>query len=284
MCHSARFNSWQRMGSFHADCHFATFHYVLHACLAKHMKHPWCTKTPKNKEQQQDVVTMPGQCVSVDQLKSSHPGLIAQMQGIPTKQCYNYATVFVDQYSKMSFVYLQKTSNSEETVQAKKAFEAFTQGHGVTRILHYHADNGIFADNKWRDAVRNSNQTLSFCGVNAHFQNGVAERHIHELQEHARSMLLHAHKQWPTAITPALWPYALCMANDLINNTPDLKSKREPIMLFSGSKVAIEPKHWLPFGCPLYVLANALQAGKKIPKWSNQARVAVYLGQSPQHA
>jgi hypothetical protein len=56
--------------------------------------------------------------------------------------------------------------------------------HGVT-VKHYHADNGIFADNKFREEVRESKQTLSFCGVNAHFQNGIAERQIRELQDHA---------------------------------------------------------------------------------------------------
>ena len=35
---------------------------------------------------------------------------------------------------------------SEETVMAKHAFERSTEQHGV-KILHYHADNGRFADN-----------------------------------------------------------------------------------------------------------------------------------------
>jgi hypothetical protein len=39
-----------------------------------------------------------------------------------------------------------------------------------------------------------------------------------------------------------------------------------------------------PFGCPAYALDGDLQNGKKIPKWVSRARVAVYLGHSPQHA
>ena len=61
-------------------------------------------------------------------------------------------------------------------------------------IQHYHADNGRFADNKFREAVAQKGQSLTFCGVNAHFQNGVAERRIRELQDHARTMLIHANR------------------------------------------------------------------------------------------
>jgi hypothetical protein len=54
-----------------------------------------------------------------------------------------YATIYVDQYSRFGFVYLQKTASAEETVKGKKAFEAMSRRHGVT-IENYHANNGIF--------------------------------------------------------------------------------------------------------------------------------------------
>ena len=57
----------------------------------------------------QDIMlpSMPGQVVSVDQLVSPVPGLITQMTGFITKQLYKYATVYIDQFSSFSFVYLQ---------------------------------------------------------------------------------------------------------------------------------------------------------------------------------
>ena len=97
--------------------------------------------------------------MSVDQLQSTTPGLIAQMRGFLTKRRYHYATVFVDQFSKLGFVYLQETSNTDETIQAKEACEAFSQARGVM-ILHYHADNGRFAEKGWMDHVRNKGQTI----------------------------------------------------------------------------------------------------------------------------
>ena len=57
-----------------------------------------------------------------------------------------------------------------------------------------------------------------------------------------------------------------------------------PEELFSGSKVVKGPKDWRHFGAPVYVLDNALQQSKKIGKWTERARVGIYLGRSSQHA
>jgi hypothetical protein len=178
---------------------------------------------------------------------------------------------------------LQKTTNADETIDAKESFERFARAHDVT-VQHYHADNGRFADNKFREAVRQKGQTLTFCGVNAHFQNGIAERHIRELQDHARTMLIHANRRWPKAVDAHLWPYAICMANEVLNSTPDITRKFTPIEAFSGTNIAVDPKHFYHFGCPVYVLSNAMQAGKKIDKWSERARVGIYIGPSLQQA
>ena len=81
-------------------------------------------------------------------------------------------------------------------------------------------------------------------------------------------MLIHASKWWPNAINAHLWPYALQMANDLINHMPDLRQKGLPIECFSGTKVTMNPNHWYHFSCPVYVLDDKLQSGQKINKWS----------------
>ena len=56
---------------------------------------------------------------------------------------YKYATVFVDQASKVGYVHLQKSVDADETVEAKIAFEAFMQTIGI-EVRAYHAENGIF--------------------------------------------------------------------------------------------------------------------------------------------
>ena len=52
----------------------------------------------------------------------------------------------------------------------------------------------------------------------------------------------------------------------------------------SGSTVNVNPKHWAPFGCPAYVLTDAMQDNKQIQnKWKPRSRVGIYLGRSPMH-
>ena len=249
------------------------------ACLfGKATRRPWRTK-PSKDAHESITITAPGQCVSVDQLESPTLGLILQLKGIPTKARYKVATVFVDHFSKLSFVHLQRSTSADETIIAKQRFERFASTYGIV-IKNYHADNGRFADNKFRESIdQTPGQTLSFCGVNAHFQNGVAERRIRELQQTARTMLLHATRRWPDAISANLWPYALRMANDIFNSTSNISTKQIPVNMFTNLKIATNPKHWFPFGCPVYVLDSKIQEGKRISKWASRARVGIYMGQ-----
>jgi hypothetical protein len=71
---------------------------------------------------------------------------MAQLKGVLTRTRYRYVAVFVDHFSGLLFVHLQKTITSAETLEAKAAFEAYSKSLSV-RIQHYHADNGRFADN-----------------------------------------------------------------------------------------------------------------------------------------
>ena len=71
------------------------------SCLiGKATRQPWRTKSPPS-AQSVPSVKGPGDCISVNQLQSTQPGLIAQLRGFTTKQRYHYATVFVDQYSSL---------------------------------------------------------------------------------------------------------------------------------------------------------------------------------------
>ena len=204
------------------------------ACrLGKATKVPWRTKG-KNNTGSIHPVTAPGQCISVDQLESTTPGFIAQLKGRATRNRYKYVTIFVNHFSGHSFTYLQKRITSDETVRAKVAYEAYAKSLGVT-IKHYHADNGRFADNAFLQSVAGCKQMISTCGVNAHFQNGRAEKKIRDLQDLARTQLIHAKHRWPAAVEVALWPYALQHANDMHNSTVTLKGQPAPIELFSQS-------------------------------------------------
>jgi hypothetical protein len=122
------------------------------------------------------VVTAQGECIAVDQLESGTPGLIGQLRGaILTRQRYKYTTVFVDYFSDYTYLYLHTNITSEDTLHAKHAFQAHTASFGK-KIQNYHVDNGRFQDIAYKEDCHRQGQILSYCGVNAHFQNGRAEK------------------------------------------------------------------------------------------------------------
>ena len=255
---------------------------VCSACeYAKATKRKWRDK-PSLRNHSKFPPTRPGQIVSIDQMVSPVPGLVAQLTSRLTKARYKYATVFVDQYSKVGYVHLQKTATAEETIEAKTAFEQYAKSNSIT-VQAYHADNGIFRANLWRQACSSSGQALSFAGVNAHHQNGIAERRIRTLQDSTRTMLMHSKHRWNDAIDTHLWPFALKEANAINNDTPLLhrRDSKSATHLFTGLEVHIQSKHQHPFGCPIYVLDSKLQEDKPFGKWKQRSRMGVYLGKPP---
>jgi hypothetical protein len=150
---------------------------------------PWQDKEGSSKHTV-FTATKLGEIVSVDQLISTQVGFIKQLKGRLTKQRYTAATVFTDHYSCLQYLHLMSQITSQETVEAKQAFEIFAEQHGV-QILHYHCNNGRFADNTFKQACESAWQRLTFCGVDAHFQNGIAKKAICDLCESARKQLLH---------------------------------------------------------------------------------------------
>ena len=82
---------------------------------------------------------------------------------------------------------LQKTQTAKETLEGKALFERKCATFDI-KVHHYHSDNGVFAALMWEEACATMGQSYSYSGVNSHFQSGVAERRIWELQGLARTM------------------------------------------------------------------------------------------------
>ena len=178
---------------------------------------------------------------------------------------------------------LTKNHHERRTVQAKIAFERYTQERGV-QIQHYHAVNGTFANKGFINNCQLNNQHLTYCGVNAHFQNGIAEKRIWDLQEATRTSLLYALHKWPRMLSVHLWPYAMCTGNEIMISMPTKYSDKSPQELFSSVNILPKIKHFHTFTCPTYVLDTALQGQHYLPKWKERARLGVYLGSSPNHS
>ena len=226
----------------------------------------------------------PGARVSVDQMVSAQPGLVPQVSGHLSRSRIYCATLFIDHHTSMAYSFLQTTTSQDETLNAKASIEKMACQYNV-KIKSYHADNGRFSEARFRDDCKQNDQSISFCAVGAHHQNGIVESHIKTFTLQARTCLLHAKRLWPEAITTMLWPFALQYCVESHNKFHLDKDRRSPMMKFSGVNEIPDISDFHPFGCPVFVLESKLQGNSKaIPKWDPRARLGVFLGHSPVHA
>ena len=151
---------------------------------------PWKSKrTPGTIRKKSEIE--PGDCVSIYQIVSAQPGLIPQISGYLTNMRTWGATICVDHVSDYTYVALMRYLTLDKTLLAKTSFERLANDGGVA-VKSYRADNGRFADKGFHDAVQDINQTIKFCAVGGHHQNGIVERNIKELTLISRTLLLHA--------------------------------------------------------------------------------------------
>jgi hypothetical protein len=131
-----------------------------------------------------------------------------------------------------------------------------------------------------------SNQTIAFCGVGSHHQNGIAEQKMKDITLVGRTLLLHAKRMLPEYISTILWPFAIKCYEDQMNNSTFGADGRTPFETLAGlDSTPINLSNFHTFGCPCYVLDHCLQSGGgKIPKWEPRARMGIYVGRSPSHA
>ena len=113
------------------------------------------------------------------------------MDGMFTKGRITVVSVFLDSATGHSISHLQISTGDEETLAAKRTYEITVDANGVT-IKSFYSDNGIYAEKSFTDDIKLSSQTIKFCSVSAHHQNGVAENHIGRLIRDTHTNLLHA--------------------------------------------------------------------------------------------
>jgi hypothetical protein len=73
-------------------------------------------------------------------LASPVAGFVGQNKGNFFRKKYKVGTIFVDHFSRLSYVYLQESTKGAQTLAAKQSIETYASTHGV-KIRHYHADN-----------------------------------------------------------------------------------------------------------------------------------------------
>ena len=256
---------------------------VCNCCqYGRQTRKPWRTK---GAEASLPIATAPGQIVSIDMMESRLPGFFAQLKGKLTNKRYVASIVFFDHFSKLLHVEHITDMTSESTVKACEAFEAKASDMGVPWIRRYHTDNGRFADNLFKKHCRLRKISITYCGVNAHHQNGFAERYIRKLSEGARTSLWHASLRWPKVITLHLWPYAIRQEAEIHNSLPCKGGEgKSPIEIFSSATARPKLSNFHTIFCPVYQLKPELASGNSLPRWNSRSRLGINLGRSPRHA
>ena len=258
---------------------------ICPSCVFGRMRRrAWRNKDPKSwRHIKKSEHSSPGAKVSTDQLVVAQPGLVPRISGRHTNERICGATGFFDHYSGYSYSALQTSLDGEQTLAAKNMFESHAASCGV-KVKSYRADNGRFAEKSFIDAISSAQQTIDFCAVGAHHQNGVIERHFQTLSSKARTILLHAKRHWPEMITVVLWPFAYKYAELLYNHFHLDKTGYSPIQKFCGTTEQLPLQDVHTWGCPCFVLDADLQTNKMLAKWEPRSRLGIYLGHSPCHA
>ena len=202
----------------------------------------------------------------MDQLEMSQPGIVPQTKGKLTNQKIIGTQNTIDHLSTLIHVHLMQDLTLESTISGKESLESFCQDCDVT-LKKIRADNGRFADTDFMNHVHLRRQSIELCGVGAHHQNSVAERMNRTLTEKSQTILLHAKRLWPEAISVALWPLAILYAAYLYNYFSFDNDRLAPIEKFCKTKSHTNVFNIHPWGCPVYILDEKLQNGQKIPRW-----------------
>ncbi len=173
-----------------------------------------------------------------------------------------------------------------ETLLARLAFKKLCAKADCS-VKHYQADNGRFSDKEFLPACNNLNQTIEFCGVGAHHQNGIIKNKNKQLTQTARVLLLHGMRIWPQMVDQMFWPFAIKTAAERMNSLHIDTDSHTTESKFYGVNIEIIPmKSFHTMFCPCYVLDSRLHNAGSIgpPKWEPRSNNCVYLGHSWFHA
>ena len=228
-----------------------------------------------------------GSDVSMDQWIVSTLGRLPHTKGKEQdKDRYHGGTIYFDHHSAYIHLEPQVSLAIGETLEGKHRFEAFAARHGV-KLRNFRTDNHPFNSKEFLEDLDLQDQTITFSGVGAHHQAGVAERAIQTVTHWARAMMMEQLLRWPDEFDPANWAFALEHAVYVWNHMPRARNGLSPIELFTGTKTpSYDPAltNLRIWGCPAWTLDPKLQDGHKLPKFTARSRCGMYLGSSPKHS
>jgi hypothetical protein len=187
--------------------------------------------------------------------------------------------LFIDHKTCLVYPSFQESKTASESCRSKCDFEKFAKRYNVT-VDSYNADNGAFRSETFQKSIEDKNQKLHFSGVNAQWQNGLAERSHITLCAAAQSMLNHAISRWYKTITADSRPFTIQHAATIYNTKKQRSRDYDliPWEQFTEKRSKLDQTDMHPLLCPVYVLDRRMQEGTSPPKWTKQTTQKVCVG------
>lgn len=181
---------------------------------------------------------------------------------ISTISGFHWFVIFVDDYTRMTWLYLLKHKN--EVLSIFQSFHTMVQTQFSSKIQVLHSDNGgEYANHQFRAYFQLHGLIHETSWPQTPQQNGIAERKKRHILETARALLLGAH------VPSQHWPDVVATAVHLLNRMPskvlELKSPLQDLSEF----VSIPSIMFLPpqiFGCVAFVHLQKNQRSKLDPR------------------
>ena len=189
---------------------------------------------------------------------------------IYSKAGYRWYIIFVDDFSRMTWLYLLKTK--EEVKEVFKIFITMVKTQFERNIKVIRSDNGTeYVNYNIREILHTNGIVHETSCVGTPQQNGVAERKNRHILEITRALLIENN------VPNIFWDNAITFAVYLMNRTPTQVNNFEtPLKHFSAhlkvnSILNLPPKI---FGCTVYVHLQKQYRSKLDPR----AEKCVFLG------
>jgi hypothetical protein len=192
-------------------------------------------------------------------------------------------SLWVDHSSTYLYATFHASKAASELVRSKMEFESFASRFNI-KIKNIHADNGMYSANLFSDSCLCNQQNLTFCGVGAHWQNGIAKQFIGAITQCAQTILLHVMAKRPDIIKEDMWTFALWHAVHFHNYSIRKGKETTPYEAFTGQLPQWSISDFRVFGSPTYVLHKELQDGSSLGTWKPRTWTGVYVGNSTCHS